>query len=106
MQKSSRPGVSGPITCPTACPKFAGASGGGGFHEVQVGRVELGDLRQGDPILDGETAPAQRDQTAPPKILQHAIDVDVREAQRVADLDLRDRQVAPEVLREADGVEL
>src|SRR5262245_14194867 len=70
---------------------------------MKIGRVELADRRQSRPVAHLEAAALELDRTRLAQLLQRAADRGQRDAERLAELYLRERERARALLGMATG---
>src|SRR5688500_591641 len=70
---------------------------------MQIGRIELTGLDQLLPVWNLERASLEDDEPLAPQFLEDPVDVNVREASRIGELDLGDGDLAGMVLRQPHG---
>src|SRR5687768_14072179 len=73
--------------------------------QLQVGRVELGRLLQERPIEDFQAAAMKLDQPFAAQLLERPVDVNRRQAERVTEVSLRERELARVSVRKSDRLQ-
>src|SRR4051812_6514673 len=96
---------------PHACLRSPSPGGYGPFAptmrivQMQVVRVETGELTQALEIRNGERLALERDQTVVAELLEHAVDVHGRDPERVAQFILGQGEVEAGPIRQADALQ-
>ena len=72
---------------------------------MQIPVIELGQRRERRPVANGEPSAVPHNHPPPPQFLHHTVDVHRRNAQRIGQRRLGDRQLKAAVAGAADDLE-